>query len=97
MTDPITMARKFGASVSEYEYNGSDQTEIEFDKDQLAAFVARIRADARAEALEESAKKCDFEVSRLTAISEPRPALAVGICAAAIRSLMSKTTGASDG
>ena len=34
---------------------------------------------------EACAKVCDFEVARLTAIDEPRPALAVGICAAAIR------------
>lgn len=34
---------------------------------------------------EECAKVCDFHVARLSAIDEPRPALAVGICAAAIR------------
>ena len=34
---------------------------------------------------EACAKVCDFEVARLTAIDEPRAALAVGICAAAIR------------
>ena len=34
---------------------------------------------------EACAKVCDFEVGRLTAIDEPRPALAVGICAATIR------------
>ena len=34
---------------------------------------------------EACAKVCDFHVARLSAIDEPRPALAVGICAAAIR------------
>ena len=47
----------------------------------LARFAALVRADER----EACAKVCDFEVARLTAIDEPRPALAVGICAASIR------------
>ena len=42
----------------------------------------RIRVLAEREAC---AKVCDFEVASLTAIDEPRPALAVGICAAVIR------------
>ena len=39
---------------------------------------------------ESCAKVCDFEVARLHAIDEPRPALAVGICAAAIRARKDK-------
>ena len=45
---------------------------------QFAALVAAAEREA-------CAKVCDFEVARLSAIDEPRPALAVGICAAAIR------------
>jgi len=47
----------------------------------LERFAALIAAAER----EECARVCDFEVVRLTAIVEPRPALAAGICAAAIR------------
>ena len=52
------------------------------------ANIAASRTILDAAVLEEReacAKVCDFEVARLTAIDEPRPALAVGICAAAIR------------
>lgn len=53
---------------------------------QLERFAALVAAAER----EECAKVCDFEVARLTAIDEPRPALAVGICATAIRARREK-------
>ena len=53
------------------------QEPVMYSRDALDAAVAAER--------EACAKVCDFEVARLTAIDEPRAALAVGICAAAIR------------
>ena len=47
----------------------------------LWRFAALVAAAER----EACAKVCDFEVRRLTAIDEKRPALAAGICAATIR------------
>ena len=53
-----------------------------YTNDHSAYLAAQEAWEAAHEAC---AKVCDFEVSRLSAIDEPRPALAVGICAAAIR------------
>ena len=52
------------------------------DSEEVIETVWRAFSAAEREAC---AKVCDFEVARLTAIDEPRPALAVGICAASIR------------
>jgi hypothetical protein len=57
------------------------ETAFAFSIDRLEHFVALVAAAER----EACAKVCDFEVASLTAIDEPRPALAVGICAAVIR------------
>ena len=58
---------------------------VEHGKSGLLSRIERVVAVAVAAEREACAKVCDFEVARLTAIDEPRAALAVGICAAAIR------------
>ena len=57
----------------------------------ITPFLERFAALVRAAALEEAAGVCDWEVKRLTAIDENRPAMAAGICAAAIRALKEQT------
>jgi hypothetical protein len=47
--------------------------------------LTAIQKETRDDEREACAKVCDAKVQSFTAISEHRPALAVGICAAAIR------------
>ena len=75
--DLIRMAQKAGAIPIHKDYSQKALVGNE-NIERFAALVAAAEREA-------CAKVCDFEVSRLTAIEEPRPALAVGICAAAIR------------
>lgn len=58
--------------------------------DGLIIRIENIVRLAEAAEREACAKVCDFEVARLHAIDEPRPALAAGICAAAIRARSAK-------
>ena len=76
--DIVAMAREAGLFVPQagIPENGA-----------LMRFTALVAAAER----EACAKVCDFEVARLTAIDELRPALAVGICAAAIRARKENT------
>ena len=75
--DIIRMAREAG-----FEQNSLGMTYTSGSLPKLLERFAAVVASAEREAC---AKVCDFEVARLTAIDEPRPALTVGICAAAIR------------
>lgn len=59
-------------------------------QEELERFFRAAYAVGAAAEREACAKVCDFEVARLHAIDEPRPALAAGICAAAIRARSEK-------
>lgn len=63
---------------------GPESEEWSVNEELMEEWLPFLQALAAAER-EECAKVCDFHVARLSAIDEPRPALAVGICAAAIR------------
>lgn len=58
--------------------------------DGLLSRICAVVREAERREREACAGVCDFEVARLTAIDEPRPALAVGICAATIRARNNK-------
>ena len=82
--DIIKLAREAGFVIDEkarqYQPNCIFHTHHMVDE-LLTCFAALVAAAER----EACARVCDFEITRLTAIDEQRPALAVGICAAAIR------------
>ena len=68
--------RRLGRFAALVIANNPPQTFMSYQE----GYAAGVAAEREA-----CAKVCDFEVARLTAIDEPRPALAVGICAAVIR------------
>lgn len=77
----ISMAREAEFEIEETLYGLAPCVDGRVIRCNLERFAALVAAAER----EACAKMCDFEVARLTAIDEQRPALAAGICAAAIR------------
>jgi predicted metal-dependent hydrolase len=76
----IRLAQKVDADTSDFIDYYYNQEMIVFSKGQLERFAALVAAAER----EACAKVCDSEVEKLMQW-HPREAMAVGVCAAAIR------------